>query len=121
MESNYRFYLRRAAEETARAAKAVTPASRQWHEKLAKDFRVRAQQFVQAPRAGILDKFYVEHSAQGSKVMTRTPQLTVHIDDDEIDENIQMLKDDLDACASEMKRLANINRESLFEGWSASG
>jgi hypothetical protein len=66
---------------------------------------------------GILDKFYVEHTAQGSKVMARTSQLTSHIDDDEIDENIQMLKDDLDACAKEMKRLSNINRASLFEGW----
>jgi hypothetical protein len=66
---------------------------------------------------GILDKFYVEHSAQGAKVMARTPQLTGLIDGDEIDANIQMLKDDLDACAKEMKRLYNINRASIFEGW----
>jgi hypothetical protein len=29
-----------------------------------------------------------------------------------------MLKDDLDACAREMKRLLEVNRRgSLFEGW----
>jgi hypothetical protein len=29
-----------------------------------------------------------------------------------------MLKDDLDACSKEMKRLAEVNRRgSLFEGW----
>ena len=66
---------------------------------------------------GILDKFYVEHSAHGAKVMARTPQLTGLIESEEIDANIQMLKDDLDACAREMKRLNNINRASIFEGW----
>ncbi len=66
---------------------------------------------------GILDKFYVEHSALGAKVMARTPQLTGHLEDDEIDANIQMLKDDLDACGKEMKRVFRINRASLFEGW----
>ena len=66
---------------------------------------------------GILDKFYVEHGAHGAKVMARTGQLTGPIAHDEIDENIQMLKDDLDACAKEMKRLFHVNRASLFEGW----
>ena len=56
MESNHRFYLRRAAEETARAAKAVTPASHQWHDKLAKDFSARAREFAQSPREGIADR-----------------------------------------------------------------
>jgi hypothetical protein len=28
-----------------------------------------------------------------------------------------MLKDDLDACAREMKRLVRLNRASVFEGW----
>ena len=66
---------------------------------------------------GILDKFYVEHSGQGAKVMARTLQLASHIEADEIDATIRILKDDLDACAKEMKRLFTINRASLFEGW----
>ncbi len=67
---------------------------------------------------GILNKFYVEHNAHGAKVMARTPQLTGPLEDDEIDANIQMLKDDLDACGKEMKRIVEVNRRgSLFEGW----
>ena len=68
---------------------------------------------------GILDKFYIEHGAQGAKVMARTPQLTGPIEENEIDANIEMLKDDLDACAKEMKRLFHLNRVPLFEGWPA--
>ena len=38
--------------------------------------------------------------------------------DAEVDAAIQMLKDDLDACAREMKRLIEVNRRgSMFEGW----
>ena len=38
--------------------------------------------------------------------------------DREIDGAIQMLKDDLDACAKAMKRLLELNRRgSMFEGW----
>ena len=67
---------------------------------------------------GILDKFYVEHGIHGARVMARSHQLTAAcIADDEIDTSIQMLKDDLDACAREMKRLVNVNRRSVFEGW----
>jgi hypothetical protein len=67
---------------------------------------------------GILNKFYVEHGMQGAKVMARSHQLTATcVSDDEIDTSIEMLKDDLDACAKEMKRLANVNRRSIFEGW----
>ena len=68
---------------------------------------------------GILDKFYVEHGIHGARVMARSNQLTGGcISDDEIDANIQLLKDDLDACAKEMKRLIEVNsRGSLFEGW----
>ncbi len=67
----------------------------------------------------ILDKFYVEHGAQGARVMARTLQLTAALASDaEIETSIQMLKDDLDACAKEMKRLLDVNRRgSLFEGW----
>ena len=67
---------------------------------------------------GILDKFYVEHGIHGARVMARSHQLSGGcIADDEIDTSIQLLKDDLDACAKEMKRLVNVNRRSLFEGW----
>ena len=68
---------------------------------------------------GILDKFHVEHGLYGARVMARSHQLTSDCtEDDEIDSAIQMLKDDLDACAKEMKRLVELNRRgSLFEGW----
>ena len=69
--------------------------------------------------SGILDKFYVEHSAHGARVMAHSHRLTGNcIADGEIDTAIQLLKDDLDACAKEMKRLVEVNRRgSLFEGW----
>ena len=68
---------------------------------------------------GILNKFHVEHGVQGARVMARSNQLTGDcVEDSEIDTAIQMLKDDLDACAREMKRLVAVNRRgSLFEGW----
>lgn len=68
---------------------------------------------------GILDKFHVEHGIHGAKVMARSHLLTNDCTaDGEIDSAIQMLKDDLDACAKEMKRLVAINqRGSVFEGW----
>lgn len=68
--------------------------------------------------SGILDKFAVEHSVQGAKVIARTVQLSGHCtDDDEVDDIIALLKDDLDACGREMKRLLKVNRGSIFEGW----
>ena len=42
MESNQRFYMRRAAEERTAAIRSVTPAAREWHHKLAQDFARRA-------------------------------------------------------------------------------
>jgi hypothetical protein len=67
---------------------------------------------------GILDKFHVEHGLYGARVMARSLQLTGScLTDDEIDTAVEMLKDDLDACAKEMKRLLKVNRASLFEGW----
>ena len=68
---------------------------------------------------GILDKFHVEHGIHGTRVLARSNQLTSHCSDErEIDGAIQLLKDDLDACAKEMKRLIKVNRcGSLFEGW----
>jgi hypothetical protein len=72
--------------------------------------------------AGILQKFHVEHSVHGVKVIARSHQLTGDCSTDgEIDLAIQMLKDDLDACAREMKRLAAIDRRgAMFEGWPSS-
>ncbi len=68
---------------------------------------------------GILNKVHVEHHSQGARVMARSPQLTGFCTSDgEIDTAIEMLKDDLDACAREMKRLLEVNRRgALFEGW----
>ncbi len=42
MESNLRYYMRRAAEERTAAHRAVTPQAREWHAKLAQDFAQRA-------------------------------------------------------------------------------
>ena len=42
MESNLRYYLRRAAEERTAANRAVTPQAKDWHQKLAQDFASRA-------------------------------------------------------------------------------
>ena len=69
--------------------------------------------------AGILDKFHVEHGIHGVKVTARAQQLTSDCTTDgEVDAAVEMLKDDLDACAREMKRLLAIDhRGALFEGW----
>ena len=67
---------------------------------------------------GILDKFHVEHDVHGARVLARSQQLTSHCTEDaDVDGAIQLLKDDLDACAREMKRLIKLNRGSVFEGW----
>jgi len=60
------------------------------------------------------------HDIHGARVIARAVQLTAGcISDNEIDGHIQMLKEDLDAGAKEMKRLVAINqRGALFEGWS---
>jgi hypothetical protein len=73
----------------------------------------------EAEMTGILDKFYVEHGIHGARVVARSHHLTSNcIADGEIDTAIQALKDDLDACAKEMKRVVEVNRRgSLFEGW----
>ncbi len=71
---------------------------------------------------GILDKFYVEYGVNGARVMARSNPLSGHCTaDGEIDTVVAMLKDDLDACAKEMKRLVEVNqRGALFEGWASS-
>ena len=42
MESNQRYYSRRALEERMAAQRAMTDAARAWHSKLAEDFAQRA-------------------------------------------------------------------------------
>ena len=42
MESNERYYRRRAVEERMAAQRAVTEQARAWHTKLAEDFAARA-------------------------------------------------------------------------------
>lgn len=43
MESNERYYRRRAIEERMAAQRAMTDQARAWHAKLAEDFALRAQ------------------------------------------------------------------------------
>ena len=68
---------------------------------------------------GILDKFQVEHGIHGARVVARSLDLTgYYAKDVDVDIAIGMLKDDLDACGREMKRLIELNhRGALFEGW----
>jgi len=68
---------------------------------------------------GILDKFHVEHGINGARVLARSHELTGFcLENGDVDTAIQMLKDDLDACAREMKRRLDADRRgSLFEGW----
>lgn len=42
MESNQRYYLRRASEERTAALRSITPQARDWHSKLAGEFAARA-------------------------------------------------------------------------------
>lgn len=42
MESNQRYYSRRAAEERQAAQRAMTAAAREWHARLALQFAARA-------------------------------------------------------------------------------
>lgn len=68
---------------------------------------------------GILGKFQVEHDVHGARLIARSSQLTSYCrEEKDIETVVQMLKDDLDACAREMKRLLALDRRgSLFEGW----
>lgn len=42
MESDGRYYARRAAEEAGRAARALSPEARAWHQQLARSFAERS-------------------------------------------------------------------------------
>jgi hypothetical protein len=49
MESNARYYARRAVEERMAAQRAMTEQARAWHAKLAEDFAERANAFAPVP------------------------------------------------------------------------
>lgn len=49
MESNERYYRRRAVEERMAAKRAVSEAAKAWHAKLAEDFAERANVSTPAP------------------------------------------------------------------------
>jgi hypothetical protein len=48
VESNERYYRRRAVEERMAAQRAVTETARLWHSKLAEDFAARAGSYTMA-------------------------------------------------------------------------
>jgi len=53
MESNLRYYSRRAYEEQLAASRAITPQAQEWHRQLAEGFRqkVAEHQMMQAQSA----------------------------------------------------------------------
>lgn len=53
MESNQRFYRRRASEERMAAQRAVTETAREWHRKLAEDFAARADGYTTASSSAV--------------------------------------------------------------------
>ena len=53
MESNQRFYRRRAIEERMAAQRAVTEAARSWHKKLSEDFAARADACTAATTSAV--------------------------------------------------------------------
>ena len=53
MESNERYYRRRAVEERMAAQRAMTESARAWHSKLAEDFAARAQGSTPVSRSAI--------------------------------------------------------------------
>ena len=53
MESNQRFYRRRACEERMAAQRAVTEQARAWHSKLAEDFAARADASIAATTSAV--------------------------------------------------------------------
>jgi hypothetical protein len=48
MESNARYYSRRAVEERMKAQRAITEPAKAWHAKLAEDFAQRASSCANA-------------------------------------------------------------------------
>ena len=52
MESNERYYRRRAVEERMAAQRAVTEVARAWHAKLAEDYAARVNEYSAACATG---------------------------------------------------------------------
>jgi len=48
MVSNQRYYAQRAAQESMRAQRALSPDARAWHQQLAENYRLRATGQVEA-------------------------------------------------------------------------
>ena len=61
MESNERYYRRRAVEERMAAQRAITESARAWHAKLAADFAERAD--LSGPSLGSVSLSTVAASA----------------------------------------------------------
>jgi hypothetical protein len=53
MESNARYYSRRAVEERMKAQRAITEPARTWHAKLAHDFAERATACTETAKAAV--------------------------------------------------------------------
>lgn len=51
MESNLRYYARRAAIETSAAARALTPQAQSWHRRLAEQFAGKAREHSESADA----------------------------------------------------------------------
>jgi hypothetical protein len=51
MESDRRYYSRRAAQEKLAAARAVTANARNWHNRLAEDFMLKAERQIELTAA----------------------------------------------------------------------
>jgi hypothetical protein len=51
MESNHRYYSRRAYEESRAASRAMTQQARDWHRQLAEDFARKAEHYAPVAQA----------------------------------------------------------------------
>jgi hypothetical protein len=52
MESDQRYYSRRAVQEKMAAARAITTTAREWHKQLSEDFSRKAQEMGEYSPAG---------------------------------------------------------------------
>lgn len=55
MESNQRYYARRAAQENYAAERALTAQARAWHLQLAADFTARARAQARSELTGLIE------------------------------------------------------------------
>ena len=64
MESNERYYRRRAIEERMAAQRAMTEQARTWHSKLAEDFAQALHELL-APHPDLREQFHITNTAYG--------------------------------------------------------